>query len=86
MNRLENGREGNSLPSPVALVKVPSYPVEHRVVEVPATGELQVILSQYQFTTGQDVSLTGGHVMVSIQHMSQGREHGCLSPCYSAHY
>ena len=33
-------------------------------------------MSQNQIATGQDASLTGGHVMVSSQDMSQGKARG----------
>ena len=64
--------QGNWLPPPVALGKVPSYPVEHRLVKSTRTGE-PVILSEHQIASGRDVPLAGGHVMVSIQDRSQDR-------------
>ena len=64
--------QGNWLRPPVALGKVPSYPVEHRVVKSTRTGE-PVILSEHQIASGRDVPLAGRHVMVSIQDRSQDR-------------
>ena len=64
--------QGNWLPPPVALGKVPSYPVEHRLDKSTRTGE-PVILSEHQIASGRDVPLAGGHVMVSIQDRSQDR-------------
>ena len=71
-NRGENGRPRSWLPPPVALGKVPSYPVEYRLDKSTRTGE-PVILSEHQIASGRDVPLAGGHVMVSIQDRSQDR-------------